>query len=225
MKQLYILLFTVIALSACKKELSGPNVIIDPFPPKILSSDTLRTGQLWGLAIGQPVADSYARIQALRTERNINNLSIVNNVYTTLDSLQTRLPLYTSLYLDSKIGSSTGIQINFINAKVSVIYTNDGIRLSRWPINTDNDATIAVGDNISRVYQKLVNIKKTAYANKLERISIFYKDIASAYDPQMSVSPQWYFASVINDKTYNMVQLNISAGKIASIYSTVFESQ
>lgn len=224
MKQLYILVYMVIALSACKKEVSDNNVIIDPLPPKILSSDTLRTGQLWGLAIGQPVADSYAKIQALSAEKNINTLVVVNNVYTTLDSLQTRLPLYTSLYLDSKIGSSTGIQVNFINGEVSVMYTNDGVKLAKWPTSTNTNATIKVGDNIAGIYQKLVNIKKTAYANKLERISIFYKDIASAYDTQMSVSPQWYFGSVINDKTYNRVQLNISAGKIVSIYSTVFEN-
>ncbi|RWY48569.1 hypothetical protein [Mucilaginibacter gilvus] len=222
-----ILALLILSVAGCKKENSinettGP----DPIPPKLISSDTLTTGGQWGIAIGQTSAEIYAKVQAMRGERGITYMGVVNNVYSNLESLENKIPLYSSVYLDETKGTSTGIQLNFADDKVKSIYTNDGVQLNMWPIGNGASATIAVGDPVDAVYQKLVNIKnKGTYANKFERMSIFFKDVNKAYDPQMSASPQWYFVSTISDKRYNFVQLIFTAGKLTAIYSTVYDNR
>jgi hypothetical protein len=221
-----ILSLIILAVTACKKENSlketgGP----DPIPPKLISSDTLTTGGQWGIAIGQTSAEIYAKVQAMRGERGITYMGIVNNVYTDLESLENKIPLYSSVYLDETKGTGTGIQLNFADDKVKSIYTNDGVQLNMWPIGNGASATVAVGDPVDAIYQKLVNIKnKGTYANKFERMSIFFKDVTKAYDPQMSASPQWYFATTVSDKRYKFVQYIFTAGKLSAIYSSVYES-
>jgi hypothetical protein len=220
-----ILSLIILAVTACKKENSiketgGP----DPIPPKLISSDTLTTGGQWGIAIGQTSAEIYSKVQAMRSERGITHMVIVNNVYTTLESLENKIPLYSSVYLDETRGTGTGIQLNFADDKVNTIFTNDGVKLNMWPIGNSASATVAVGDSVDAVYQKLVNIKNQGtYANKFERMSIFFKDVAKAYDPQMSASPQWYFGTIPSNKRYNFVQYIFTAGKLSAIYSTVYE--
>lgn len=229
MKRLFpILALIVLSFAACKKEnaakgeFGGP----DPIPPRLISTDTLSSGAFWGIAIGENSADIYTKIQAMRIERNIGGMGIVNNVYTDIEALESKIPLYTSIFLDEAKGTGTGIQIGFADDKVKTIFTNDGVQLNYWPLINSADAAVAVGTPINKLYQKLVNIKKqAAYAKKFERISIFSKDVNKAYDPQMSASPQWYFASVITDTRYNRVILNFTAGKLVSIYSTVYESK
>ncbi|MBD1363340.1 hypothetical protein IDJ77_05900 [Mucilaginibacter sp. ZT4R22] len=220
-----ILLLIVLAVTACKKENSikettGP----DPIPPKLISSDTLTTGGQWGIAMGQTSAEIYAKVQAMRSERGITHMGIVNNVYTNLESLENKIPLYSSVYLDETKGTSTGIQLNFADDKVNTIFTNDGVQLNSWPAGNDASAKVSVGNPVDAVYQKLVNIKNQGtYAHKFERMSIFFKDVAKAYDPQMSASPQWYFGTIPSNKRYNFVQYIFTAGKLSAIYSTVYE--
>ncbi|MBK0379653.1 hypothetical protein [Mucilaginibacter segetis] len=226
MKKLYIFLLVSAAFFSCKKENTGNGIIIDPPAAKIISQDTLTSGQFLGLTIGQTSTGIYATIQANKTTQQISYLNVVGNVFTQLDSLKDRLPLYTSILLDEQKGTGTGIQIYFENDKVKSIWTNDGIQLNKWPVGNSTNATIAVNDQISTIYQKLVNIKKIAsYANKFERLSIFSKDINKVYDPAMSASTQWYFTSVINSRQYNVVQLNFNANTLTSIYSTIYESE
>ncbi|TFF40299.1 hypothetical protein [Mucilaginibacter psychrotolerans] len=226
MKNQFTLLLIALLFSACIKEAGTktPLITVDPIPPKIISSDTLNSGGQWGLTVGQSASALYSRIQEIKIERHIGNLSIVGNVFTSLETLKDKLPLYTSIYLDETLGTGTGIQIYFEDDKVKSVWTNDGVGLKRWPLINGASASVTVGDPIGGVYQKLVNIKKqAAYVNKFERISIFNKDINKVYDPSMSASRQWYFVSVIDDQRYNMVSLNFSAGNLVSIYSTIYE--
>jgi hypothetical protein len=224
MKQFLFLSLIVLSFSACKKESTEAPVIVEPRPEKLLSSDTLRTGTMLGFTIGQPSVLIYTKLQDIRTEKGINNLAIVGNVFTNLDSLANRIPLYTQILLDETIGTSTGIQITFTNNIVSSIYTNDGVKLGSWPGGNVN-ASVQVGNKREDIYNKLVNIKKVAgLAKKFERISVFAKDVNKSYDLNMSLSPQWYFAFNLNTKQYNRIQLNFTAGKLISIYSYVFET-
>ncbi|OOQ61431.1 hypothetical protein BC343_20920 [Mucilaginibacter pedocola] len=203
-----------------KNETGGP----DPIPPKILSRDTLTTGGLWGINIGQNSADIYTNLQAMRVDRSLGGMGIVNNVYSSLEGLENTLPLYTSVFLDEAKGTSTGVQIGFADDKVKTIFNNNGVQFSQWPQGNSADARVTVGDPVTAVYQKLVKIKaQGTYANKFERISIFFKDMAKAYDPQMSASPQWYFVSAISEKRHQQLTLNFTAGKLVSIYSVVYE--
>jgi len=225
MKHLAIIFLVLLSFSACKKEAAtSPGIIIDPRPEKRISSDTLTSGQQWGLTIGLSSAEIYSTIQEIQTQKQVGYLIVVGNVFTNLESIEHKIPLYSSILLDEKSGTSTGIQIYFSENKVKSIFTNNGDALSNWPSGTGNSASIAVGDKIADIYQKLVAIKGIgSYASKFERISIFYKDINKSYDPQMSSSPQWYFTATLNDKRYNLVQLNFNGGNLSSIYSTVFE--
>ena len=198
--------------------------IIEPPPEKIITSDTLTTGQWWGLNIGDTITGIYKAIQNIRTEKRVNYLAIVGNVFTKLEDLENTIPLYTSIFFDETNGTNSGIQIYFANNKVDAIWTNGGTELSKWPYNTHRAATIAKNDPIETIYSTLSNIKHiAAFANKFERISLFAKDINKAYDPQMSKSPEWYFGATVDDKRYYVAHLNFSSGLLTSIYSTLYE--
>ncbi|MES2265197.1 MAG: hypothetical protein V4520_00465 [Bacteroidota bacterium] len=225
MKNIYLLLLAAVLFTACKKAEVDNRIIVEPPFQEKISSDTLTSGQLFGLTIGQTSVETYARIQQIQAAEKIGGLSIVNNIYTSIDSLKTRLPLYTGMLMDEAIGTSTGVQLGFENNKVKTIFLNNGRMLTHWPLGFAQNTTINVGDPVDGIYQKLVNIKKDpASAKKLERLSIFVKDSSKPFDPQMSASPQWYFISILSDKRYNHVSLNFTAGKLVSIYTTVFES-
>lgn len=222
---LWLFLITVL-FGSCKKEQivsknpAGPDIR----PSKIITSDTLTSGNLWGLNIGDTTPGIYKTVQSIQVEKRINYLGIVGNVFTGIDQLESTIPLYTSVFLDEQSGTENGIQIYFDNNKVSAIWTNGGTELSKWPANTDKAATIEKNAPIENIYSTLNNIHQlSAFANKFERISLFYKDIKKAYDSQMSKSPQWHFTATVNDKRYYVVQLNFSSGMLTSIYSTLFE--
>ncbi|MES2275280.1 MAG: hypothetical protein V4592_04610 [Bacteroidota bacterium] len=227
MKYLSILLLILLTLSACMKQDVNPTgPIIEPPFEKLISRDTLKTGQQWGITIGQSNADIYAKIQEIQADKHIDYVGVVGNVFTSLAGFDTKIPLYQSIFLDQSSGTSTGIQISFADDKVKAIFTNDGTALNKWPLNTAANATIAINDPVGGIYQKLVNIKQiNAYANKFERLSIFSKYVSKVYDPGMSASPLWYFVAPLGAKRYNVVDLNFSNGKLVSIYSSVFESQ
>jgi hypothetical protein len=222
---LYLFLISVL-FGSCKKDqiVSKNPAQQDARPTKIITSDTLTSGQLWGLNIGDTITNVYKTIQYIQTEKRINYLGIVGNVFTGIDQLESTIPLYTSIFLDEKNGTENGIQIYFQNNKVSAIWTNAGAELSKWPSNTDKASTIEKNAPIENIYSTLNNIKRiSAFTNKFERISLFYKDINKAYDIQMSKSPQWHFTATVNDKRYYVVHLNFSAGILTSIYSTLYE--
>lgn len=225
MKKLLLILLAGLSFTACIKEkdnneTTGP----EPMPEKVLSRDTIKSGQLWGLAIGQTSAEVYAKAQEIIVERKIAYMSVVGNVFTSLEPLENKIPLYSTILLDQTIGTSTGIQIYFANNKVKSIWTNDGVQMGKWPVVTGSNSSVAVGDNINDIYAKLVNIKNIGtYASKFERISMFDKDFSKAYDPQMGASRLWYINGDIDDKKYYRLELNFTAGELVSVYSTILE--
>lgn len=224
MKYLAFLILIVVSLTSCTKDEVVADGGPDPIPPKIISRDTLTTGQLWGLTIGQSAADVYAKIQAIRIEKEVGYLGVVGNFYNSLENLDGKIPLYTGVLLDEQVGTSTGIQIYFANGKVQSIFNNSGVKMNKWPTNVVSAVSVAVGDKTDEVYSKLVSIKKmSAYAGKFERISLFSKDPAKDYDPLMSNSRLWYLNGHIADKRYYNTDLNFSNGKLVSIYTSELE--
>lgn len=224
MKNLLLLLIIVLSFSACQKEEAITEPIVEPIPAKVLSRDTLTSGQLWDFTIGQLSADVYKKAQEVKVERKIAYMSVVGNVFTSLQSLENKIPLYKSIYLDQTMGTGTGIQIYFADNKVKSIWTNDGKQMNRWPATTGSNASVIRGDQVGELYAKLNNIKKiSAYANKFERISVFEKDLTKAYDDQMTLSRLWYVNGDIDSKSYYHLELNFTAGKLVSIYSTLYE--
>lgn len=151
-------------------------------------------------------------------------LGVVGNVFTGLEGLENKIPLYESLLLDEARGTSTGIQIAFENGRVKSIWTNEGAKLPKWPAVPDKSAAIAPGDDVSSIYSKLARMKELGIAaKKLERISLFTKDVRKPYDPGMAGSRQWYFTTPIGTDQFYHVELNIQGGKLHSIYWTLYK--
>lgn len=224
MKYALCLLAVLCFLTACKKEEETATVIIEPPTEVVMSADTLASGQMWGLAIGQSASGIYSKIQEIGSEKHITYLGVVGNVFTDLGTVENAIPLYASVLLDEAKGTSTGIQISIAKNKVASIWTNGGIQLNKWPVQHNKNSSITKGDPVESVYQKLVNIKKIkSFKKKFERISIFNKDVNKPYDAHMSVSPQWYFRSAVDDDSYYLIFLNFSEGKLISIYSTLYK--
>jgi hypothetical protein len=225
MKYFYLLFVVLMSFTACIKEESEPKPIVDPMPEKLLSRDSLTSGQKWGLAIGMSAAEVYSKIQAIKAERHIVHLSVVGNVFTNLESLDNKIHLYTSILLDQKIGTENGIQIYFAENKVKSIWTNGGIQLTSWPSKSNKTASvIVVGDQTTAIYPKLLNIKRMPlYASKFERISLFTKDLEQAYDMPLSMSTLWYLTSDTDNTSYTRLYLNFKAGVLISIYTEVYE--
>lgn len=225
MKKLLYLFVIIIALSACKKEITNQTIIVEPPVEKLISRDTVKSGQVLGLNIGDSPSEVYTTIQNIYTENSVGYLSIIGNIYTKLEGLENKIPLYSSIILDEKIGTASGIQIAFANDKVKSIYTNDGVQLNNWPLGVSNTASISVNDPIDGIYKKLVDLNKiTPYAKQMEQISIFEKNIKTPIDPQMKTSNQWNFNSAPADnKTYYRLELHFKDGKLNAIYSATYE--
>lgn len=211
---------------ACSKEQAEPDIYISNTTPisKIISSDTLHSGAYWELSIGDSSTTIYQTLQQIHATKKVNYLSIVANTFSKLADIANRIPLYTSLDLNEKNGSATGVQVVFESNKIKAIHLNDGTKLTRWPSNNGN--AIALNDQIDQLYPKLQLIQSNnTYASKFERISLFNKDINKLYDPNQSLSPQWHLSVTSADKILHVIFLNFSAGKLSSIYVTKYQLQ
>lgn len=226
MKSTFLLFVIFISLVSCKKETEPVSLTGTPEPiVRVLSSDTLRTGQKWGFSIGDSTTDMYFRMQSNRAEYPMNVFIIVGNIFTKVADLENRLTLYSGIDLDQTIGSPNGIQIAFSNNKIKSIFTNNGTQLSRWPINEAPNSSIAVDDSIDGLYSKLVNISHiNAYKSNFERISLFFKDLNKDFDPHIILSPQWIYVRRVDSRMFYVIELNFVSGRLASIYSTLNEN-
>lgn len=217
-----VLFFTsviIVFFVACNKESS--DYVNPPDPPMyaIIKSDTITTGNLWNLRIGDIFTSVYTAIQ---NDTNIHYLSILNNSYTNLNDIKDRICLYSAIYMDETIGTSSGIQIYFKNNKVESIWTNDGKKLNTWPAGFNH--SVNIGDSIDNIFENLVSIKKVnQYAKKLERISLFTKDIFKPFDNGvMDTSKYWQLTSNIDGgKTLHNVTLRFTNNKLDTIYNDI----
>ena len=226
MKSTFLLFVIFISLVSCKKETEPVSLTgTTDASVRVLSRDTLRTGQKWGFSIGDSTTDMYFRMQSNRAEYPMNVFTIVGNIFTKVADLENRLTLYSGIDLDQTIGSPNGIQIAFSNNKIKSIFTNNGTQLSRWPINEAPNSSIAVDDSIDGLYSKLVNISHiNAYKSNFERISLFFKDLNKDFDPHIILSPQWIYVRRVDSRMFYVIELNFVSGRLASIYSTLNEN-
>jgi hypothetical protein len=221
MNKLFIGLFLLsFVLAGCHKEAVAPA----PAPgasdsdTQFLSSDTLTRGGYLGFNLGETPEASYATVQSLRIPKGIFGLSVTANSYRDLSPLREKIPLYLALYLNEQRGSSTGVQFAFEAGKVKSIYLNSGKQLTQWPDQPAASSSVAVGDQVEVLYEKLVQIKDLeAYGNKFERISLSAKDLTRDYDPNMGLSPQWYFTYKVDTNKFDEVQLHFRGGKLSFI--------
>lgn len=220
MKNALFLLLVSASIISCEKFDSPASE-----DPKVISVDTLRSGQKWGLVIGDSCTDVYAALQELEIAEGLDYLGIASNVFTRLEDIEARIPLYTSVFLDETQATTTGIQIYYSDNKVKSIWMNNGMQLTRWPLDTDSSAAISVNLPVDSIYNRLVNIRSNeSYAKLFQRISIFYKNLETPYDPHMKQSAQWHFGFGVNSARFYQVILNFSSGRLSSMIYTLYEN-
>lgn len=227
MHRLFLLLISALSLLSCEKKdanIALVEPVVEPAPTRVISSDTLTSGQFWALSIGETGERTYTTLQNIRVANRINYLGIVANVYSNLSDVENTLTLYTSFYFDETAGTSEGIQLSFLNDKIQSIWTNNGKKLLRWPNDMPENSVIRINDPVSDLYPKLVGIKaQQRYAKMFERISLFSKDLTKEYDSRMSSSPQWHFSATVDNRRFYIIHLNFSLGKLQSIYRMLME--
>ncbi|MET0463695.1 MAG: hypothetical protein ABW007_11090 [Chitinophagaceae bacterium] len=223
MIRLLIVMSLVFSLASCMKGSVGNG---DGQSYRAIQTDTVRVGQFWGINVGDAAQEVYATVQNIRQQRQIAYLGIAANTYSDLPAVQTKIPFYNSIFLDEVNATSTGVQIGFKEDKVDAIFMNSGAPLTKWPSINDFQNSIGIGDPLSTVYDKLVAIKSlSVYGDKLQRISLFDKNMAKDYEPAMAAVAKWQILTTVNtNKRWELVELNFSAGVITSVYYTLFEN-
>lgn len=215
----------LLSLASCMKGSGVDNQDPNPYIP--IQRDTIRAGgQIWSISVGQSAQDAYSTIQGIRTEKQISYLGIVGNIYSDLAAIQNRIPLYNSLFMDEATATPSGVQLGFEAGKIKVIYMNNGTPLSKWPSITEYANGLSIGDTVTAIYDKLAGIKTlSVYGNKLQKLSLFDKNLATDYDPGIAASAQWQVVTATINKRWQLLEINFSQGVITSIYYTLNENK
>jgi hypothetical protein len=209
-------LFFALAVSACRdSKMVEPETSGSDHNVLRLGSDTIRTGSYSGFAIGEGAESAYTTVRTLQTTKGVTFLNVVSNVFTDLTGLQGRIPLYQAIHLDEARGTDQGVQFSFKGGKVESIYLNSGRKLNQWPVGFVAPSAVVMGDQAEIIYDKLLKIRDSElYKKKFERINLLTKDISTAYDTGMSLSPQWYFTHWTGIKEMDEIQLHLREGKV-----------
>lgn len=187
--------------------------------PYRIIRDSVKTGTYLDITIGEEAPTTYAKIQALQTTKSVSYLNIVSNIFADLTALKEQLPLYQYILLDQKPGSDSGVQITIESQRVKSIYLNSGRQLTQWPEGQKANSSVRVGDAVSDLYDKLINVRNIdRYSNKFEYISLLTKNLSTKFDEVMSRSPQWYFGYSTGQDQMDQIQVHFEAGKVSKIY-------
>lgn len=209
----------VLLLSSCMKENDGPEIIVEPPWPIEVKVDSIMSGTLYNLTVGDHAEEVYKGLQGLTDSKGkIEYLSITGLFNTKVEDLKDRIPLYNALRFDQKPSSPLSAYINFKGDKIESIYYRDGNRTSKWP----NDAADAlqVGDPVSSVYDKLVKLEKnTKYARMFEYIGMHEKNMNKSFDSFQNKSKLWQFSIIQDDKNFIRINLEFKDAKLVKIRS------
>lgn len=213
---LFALFFIV---TGCQMDQSpDPEIIVDPPISTLIAHDTITTGNYLGMSIGEDADKIYTVIQFLQQTSGVTAINIVSNISSDITKLRDRIPLYDYILLDQNDGTDTGVQITLENKKVKAIYLNSGKKLAQWPEKGKPEASVRMGDESVALYDKLFNISKDkSYSNKFQHISLLTKNLNTAFDSEMSRSPQWYFSHRTGPGLWETVSIHFSQGKLNAV--------
>lgn len=213
-------LLALLLIWSCQPKVSIEPTKVGPEPePYRVVRDSVKTGAYLDITIGEDAATAYPKIQALRTTKGVTYLNIVSNVFADLSPLKEQLPLYQYILLDQKPGTDSGVQITIEGQTVKSIYLNSGQKLTQWPENQKTRSSVRVGDAVSDLYDKLINVRNIdRYTNKFEYISLPTKNLSTKYDEVMSLSPQWYFGYSTGQNQMDQIQVYFQRSKVSKIY-------
>ncbi|MBC8152494.1 MAG: hypothetical protein H7Z72_06250 [Bacteroidetes bacterium] len=202
-----------------------PSSFVEPFTtglepePYRIVRDSLTSGTYLGITINDDAATVYPAIQTLQASKGVTYLNVVSNVFSDLTPLKDRLSLYQTILLDQKPGSDSGVQITVEGQAVKSIYLNSGRQLTQWPERLDASSSVRVGDTVSSLYDKLINVQAIGqYANKFDYISLLTKNLSTSYDAGMDQSPQWYFGYSTGPNQMDQIQIHFQGGKVSKLY-------
>jgi hypothetical protein len=214
---LFFLLFFG-TFSCIKDNTVEPETIIDPPMAQIIGRDSIYTGSYLGMDINQEAATVYSTIQSLQQSKGVSYLNVVSNISSDITQLQSRIPLYNYILLDQKVGTDAGIQITLASGTVKTIYLNSGKKLTQWPENSDAKSSVRIGDQVTALYEKFINISSNkSYSSSFEKIFLLTKELTARYDPVMAESPQWYFAYSAGTDLTDYVEVHFQQGRVQYI--------
>ncbi|SDC35426.1 hypothetical protein [Niabella drilacis] len=187
------LLACCLLFASCQKEDLQPETIIDPVEGRVLAADTLRSGSLLGMQIGENHEAVYEKIRQIGIEKNIDILWVTNPQFSGIEVLKGKLGYYSDLRLSSQWVPSDYILFQIENDRIKAIYNPEGRQLPKWPAGRQYRYTINVGDPASQVYNKMLELQSMKkYKDYFTAISAFAKLISKPYDSRMSASSEWY---------------------------------
>lgn len=215
MKKIVILLAPLFFFAACKKNLTSP----EPAGWYITSTDTLTSGQYWGISIGDSREVVYNQLKNVKNEKRIPVLLVENVFYNSLALLKDKLPLYNSIMLNTYLPQdNTAIQILFTDKIVSTIYSNKAGSLTSWPSNLNSGSRIQVGDNLATLHEKLTAISSNPeYARFFNKFYLSDKNLTTDYEEGMAAAKGWFVESYLEEKKLTSVRFVFNQASLDTI--------
>lgn len=211
---------TVLLFASClKNESTDPEIIIEPPMPVEVKLDSIMTGSLYNVTVGEDAEEVYRGLQGFSNAKGkIEYLGITGTHNATLSDLKDRIPLYNSLLLDRKPSLPQGGQIYFNNNEIVSIYHRDGKKVSSWP--WDAADPLRVGDPVTVIYDKLIKLQKDpSYARMFDYIGMFEKNMNKPFDAFQNRSTLWQFSIAEDDNNFIRVDLVFENAKLVKIRS------
>jgi hypothetical protein len=219
MKRLLPIMLVLFCISACKKDKQGNY------------SETIATGEKWGIRIGSSHAEVFAQLQKAGPTLDFQNVAIFGHKpYSSPELLAQLLPYYYALTVYNNTGTLDRVVLLFSGDKVQQIATGGGLTsgVTRWPEGAPDDTAIKVDDPVSGLAAKLVKIHQLpAYA--AYGFVLSDKPLNKPYDPDLDNHNDWQFgfsdfvsSSISGAST---VTLHFNAGRLERIDHDYREGQ
>lgn len=207
-------------VSCLKNDSDDPEIIIEPPFPIEVKLDSIQTGSLYNVTVGNSAEEVYKGLQEFTDSKGkISYLAITGVLNTTLTDLKDRIPLYNGLILDQKPSNPLSSQIYFKGGKIeSIYYRNSPNKLSRWPVDASDP--LKIGDPVENIYDKLVALQKDGrYARFFEYMGLFEKNMDKPFDTFQNKSNLWQFSVTVDDKNFIRVGLVFENAVLVKIRS------
>ncbi|MBO9637700.1 MAG: hypothetical protein J7576_05995, partial [Siphonobacter aquaeclarae] len=101
------------ALAGCSSETPGPQITgPEPVPVvKFLGRDSIAVGDYRGIQIKGSTEDAFVVLEQYRQRDAVQYISAVNNYFSDVTDLKTRIPRFSELVLDEQYDTDSGVQV------------------------------------------------------------------------------------------------------------------
>lgn len=213
------------ALAGCSSETPGPQITgPEPVPVvKFLGRDSIAAGDYRGIQIKGSTEDAFVVLEQYRQRDAVQYISAVNNYFSDVTDLKTRIPRFSELVLDEQYDTDSGVQVQLEAGKVKSIALNNRRQLTQWPEAASIRDAIRPGDSGDQLYEKLVALSKQRdYAPKFEKMVLLTRQTYAIYDPVKAAMP-WNLVYKDAANRYENVQIHIRDKKVDYVIVNRFE--